>query len=73
MFQYLPIENEACPPGGGRAFGLRVLRAGEEREEELMILPGISTNYGFVLHLAGLCTKKQLDPFRLLDLMESLL
>lgn len=71
MFQYLPIENEAFSPclGPYRTFGLRVLRSGEE----LMILPDVSTDFAFVLRLAGLFTQKQLDPLHLADVLEDML
>lgn len=74
MFQYLPIENEVFSPylGRYRTFGLRVLQIGEEGEEEIMILPAVSTDFGFALRLASLLTEKQLDPFQLLALFENL-
>ena len=73
MFQYLPIENEAFSPylGPYRTFGLRVLRTGEERE--VMVLPDVSTDFAFVLRLAGLFTEKQLDPLHLVDVLEDML
>lgn len=75
MYQYLPIENEVFSPYTGRyrAFGLRVMRTGGEEDEELMILPDISTDYGFILRLAGLFTRKQLDPLHLAEVIEDLL
>ena len=42
-------------------------------EEEVMLLPDISTDFAFVLRLAGLLTRKQLDPAQLLDVIEDLL
>lgn len=38
-----------------------------------MCLPDISTNYFFVLRLAELFTRKQLDPLHLLEVLEDLL
>lgn len=75
MFRYLPIENEVFSPylGRYRTFGLRVLRSGEEGEEEVMILPDISTDFAFALRLAELFTAKQLDPIHLLDIIEGML
>lgn len=75
MFQYLPIENEVFSPylGWYRTFGLRVLRTGGKEEAEVMILPDVSTDFGFVLRLAGLFTEKQLDPVHLLDVIGDLL
>ena len=75
MFRYLSIENEVFSPclGRYRTFGLRVLRSGEEGEEEVMILPDISTDFAFALRLAGLFTAKQLDPIHLLDIIEDML
>ncbi|WP_325200194.1 DUF6514 family protein [Oscillibacter sp.] len=71
----MPVENEAFSPylGRYRTFGLRVLRSGEEGVEEVMVLPGVSTDFGFTLRLAGLFTEKQLDPLRLLDVIGDLL
>ncbi len=71
MFQYLPVENKAFSPylGPYRTFGLRVLRSGEE----VMVLPDVSTDFAFVLRLAGLFTRKQLDPLHLAEVLEDLL
>lgn len=75
MYQYLPIENEVFSPSIGqyRTFGLRVVQSGETGERELMILPALSTDYGFILRLAGIFTRKQLDLPGLPDIIESLL
>lgn len=75
MVQYLPVENRVFSPDTGwyRTFGLRALRTDEGRDLELMILPDISTDYIFVLRLAGLFTGKQLDPIHLLDVLEDFL
>ena len=75
MFLYLPIENDgrASCAGGRRTFGLRVLWSEKEEDRELMILPDISTDFGFTLRLASLLTKKQLDPLCLPDILETLL
>ncbi len=74
MLQYLPIENEVFSPSLGwyRAFGLRVLRTWEAGEMELMVLPAVSSDFGFTLRLASLLTEKQLDPLCLLALLENL-
>ncbi len=71
MFRYLPIENEVFSPYIGRyhTFGLRVL----QEDEELMILPDVSTDFDFTLRLASLFTKKQLSPLHILDVLEDLL
>lgn len=75
MFQYLPIENKVFSPylGWYRTFGLRVLRTGGKGEEEVMVLPDVSTDFGFVLRMAGLFTEKQLDPVHLLDVIGDLI
>ena len=75
MFLYLPIESEVNSPylGTYRAFGLRVLRNEAGKDTELMILPDVSTDFNFTLHLASLFTKKQLDPLHLLDVLEDIL
>ena len=72
MFQYLPFENEAYSPyiGKYRTFGLRVLLSQYGLEKEVMLLPDVSSDFSFVLHLAGLLTRKQLDPIHLLDVFE---
>ena len=71
MFQYLPIQNELFSPviGQYRAFGLRVLRVRDEQDEEVMILPDVSTDFAFTLRLASLFTERQLDPVHLLDVI----
>ena len=38
-----------------------------------MVLPDVSTDFGFVLRLASLFTVKQLDPLHLLDVIGDLL
>ena len=71
MYRYLPIESEAFSPylGSYQTFGLRVLRTKGNGEEEVMILPDISTDFAFTLRLASLFTTKPLDPFHLLDVL----
>ncbi|MEY8387714.1 DUF6514 family protein [Oscillospiraceae bacterium 38-13] len=75
MVQYLPVENKIFSPDTGwhRTFGLRVMRMEAGQDLELMILPDISTDFTFVLRLAGLFTEKQLDPIHLLDVLEDFL
>jgi len=72
MFQYLPIEMELYSPyfDCRRTFGLRVLRVEDGQDEEVMLLPDVSTDFSFVLRLADLFTRKQLDPIHLLDVIE---
>lgn len=75
MFLYLPIEREINSPGSApyQSFGLRVLRSEPEGEQEVMILPNVSTDFEFTLRLASLLTRKQLSPLRLLEVLEYLL
>lgn len=75
MYVYLPIEHEGNDPclGRYRTFGLRVLRQEAEGDQEVMILPDISTDFAFTLRLASLFTRKQLSPLHLLDVLEDLL
>ena len=75
MFVYLPIESavESSCLGRYRTFGLRVLRAEADHDRELMVLPDVSTDFGFTLRLASLFTRKQLDPLHLLDVLEDML
>lgn len=42
-------------------------------DEEVMILPDISTSFLFTLRLAALFTRKQLDPAHLLDVIADFL
>lgn len=72
MFLYLPIETELDSPYLGRyhSCGLRVLRAVDGWAEEIKLLPDISTDFSFVLHLAELFTHQSLDPIHLLDVIE---
>lgn len=71
MYQYLPIQNEIFSPeiGKYRTFGLRVLRVQDGEDQEIMILPDVSTDFSFTLRLASLFTEKQLDPLHLLDVL----
>lgn len=75
MFQYLPIENEVYSPyiGPYRVFGLRILQSGERGEREVMVLPGVSSDFALVLRLAGLFTRRQLDPLHVVDVLEDML
>lgn len=75
MFQYLPIEKEIDSPciGHYRSFGLRVLQSEGAEDQELMVLPDVSTDFEFTLRLASILTKKQLSPIHLLDVLEDLL
>lgn len=72
MFQYLPVENEGMSPylDNYRTFGLRVCRVEDRVDEEIILLPDISTDFSFVLRLADIFTRKQLDPIQLLDVLE---
>lgn len=75
MIRYLPFENEVSSPyiGTYRTFGLRVLQSRDGFEDEIMLLPDISTDFSLVLRLAALFTRKQLNPIHLLDVLEDLL
>lgn len=72
MFRYLPFENEMYSSyiGKYQTFGLRVFSSSDGVEQEIMLLPDISTDFFFVLRLAELFTRKQLDPLHLLDVIE---
>lgn len=75
MFQYLPIEKEINSPyiGYYKSFGLRVLQREGEEDQELMVLPDVSTDFEFTLRLANILTKNQLSPLHLPDVLEDLL
>lgn len=75
IFLYLPIESELVSPfiGAYRTFGLRTYEVCNGVDKEVMLLPDISTDLSFVLHLARIFTQKQLDPIHLLDVVEDLL
>lgn len=74
MYLYLPIESELDTPCAAqcRMFGLRVLRSNGGQDEEVMVLPDISTDFIFTLRLASLFTRKQLDPLHLMDVLEDM-
>mgnify|MGYP007100289389 CR=1 FL=1 len=75
MFLYLSIESEQASPymGPYQAFGLRVYKVRDGVNEEILCLPDISTDAAFVLHLADIFSREQLDPIHLPDVMEDLL
>lgn len=73
MFRYLPVETGTAGADPLRCFGLRILRSEAEEERELMVLPHVSTDFGFTLRLASLLTRKQTDPLRLLEILEGFL
>ena len=68
------VESDLDSPRAGqyRMFGLRVLRSKDGRDEEVMVLPDISTDFIFTLRLASLFTRKQLDPLHLMDVLEDM-
>ena len=71
MYLYLPVATEWQAPDAVRlVFGLRVLKTNSGVDEELMLLPEISSNFSFVLRLASILTRKQLDPLRILEVIE---
>ena len=75
VYRYFPFEGEHYSPyvGSYRSFGLRVFQNRNGREEELMCVPDISTDFFSVLHLAQLLTRNQLAPVHLLDVIEDVL
>lgn len=75
MVYYLPFENAVSSPYIGTycTFDLHVLQSWGDFEEEVMLMPDISTDFSFVLRLSALLARKQLSPIHLLDAMEDLL
>lgn len=75
VYRYFPVEHTCASPDADRyrVFGLRVLRSEDGEEEEVMLLPDVSTDFAFTLRLASLFTRKQLDPIHLLDVLEDIL
>ena len=67
MFVYFPVEHEINSPyiGQYRTFGIQVLHSGKDEDQELMILPDVSTDFEFTLRLASLLTRKRLSPLHL--------
>ena len=66
MYLYLLTESEFVLPDTGlcRCFG---------RVEELLLLPDISADRSFVMHLAQLFTRLQPAPVHLRDILQDML
>ena len=75
MYLYLLTESEFVLPDTGlcRCFGLRVVRVQKGRVEELLLLPDISADRSFVMHLAQLFTRLQPAPVHLRDILQDML
>ena len=75
MYLYLLTESEFVLPDTGlcRCFGLRVVRVQKGRVEELLLLPDISADRSFVMHLAQLFTRLQPAPVHLRDILQAML
>lgn len=75
MYLYLLVEGEFVSPDTGvySSFGLRVVLVQEGRTEELLLVPDISTDRSFVMHLARLFTKLQPAPLHLRDILQDAL
>ena len=69
MYLYLLTESEFVLPDTG----LRVVRVQKGRVEELLLLPDISADRSFVMHLAQLFTRLQPAPVHLRDILQDML
>ncbi|MCI8441706.1 MAG: hypothetical protein HFG27_04125 [Provencibacterium sp.] len=72
MFLYLPIEEELHSPELGcyRSFGIAAFWVSEGRMERMGFISDISTLETVVFLLACRCTKNQLYPIHLKDVVE---
>lgn len=68
MFQYVPVKEFLSFPGLGayQSFGLM---AYQPFGRESIFVSDVSVDSFFVSKLAYLCTKEQLDPIHLLDVV----
>ena len=75
MFLYLPVKEELYAPELGRycSFGLTVLWVTETRIEKVASISDISTLETTVFLLACRCTRLQLYPAHLKDIVEDAL
>ena len=69
---YVPFEQEKCTEDNGHyvGYGIRALRSTGESWECIAEVGDISCSMQFVRELAQLCTRLELDPMHLLDVVE---
>lgn len=72
MFNYLVIENEITSLDNGtyKSYGIKVMKKTNREEYEIEKVIDISTDFQFVKNLSLLCTKLNLSPIHLLNVIE---
>lgn len=72
MYLYQTYEEKLNNPDIGSyiSFGIIVLSENNTHKEELFRVSDVSADKSFVENLASLCTKEQLDPIHIYDVIE---
>lgn len=75
MYLYLPIEEQLESPylGPYRSFGIAAFRLTAQMRQQLIFIADVSPNEAFVSLIACRCTKEQLEPVHLRNVVEDAL
>ena len=72
MFRYVPFEESLFSPsiGGYHSFGIAILQFVKHGWKQIDSISDVSTDYNFVAKLAQRCTRGQLHPVHLIDVIQ---
>lgn len=72
MYRYQTYEEKLNHPdiGNYTSFGIIVLVESNQNTEELFRVSDVSVNQELVENLSNLCTKEQLDPIHIYDVID---
>lgn len=75
MYRYLPIKEKVVSEDLGTytTYGIRVVYETESQSTEFGCMSDVFTDFDRSMRFAQLCTKEQLDPIHLLDVIENFL
>ena len=75
LYQYLVIKGHIISDNNTKhiTYGIKVLLFNGTHATEKLRIPDISTDYDAVTHVAALCTREQLDPIHLFDIIQDML
>lgn len=72
MFLYIPVEEQLTSPyvGAYRSFGIAVFRITAQRRQKLAFISDVSTDEAVTSLIACRCTREQLEPVHLRNVVE---
>ena len=75
MFRYIPVQERLFSDDIGFyvSYGIRAVKETETEAEEIICISDVCTERDTVDNLTSLCTKLQMDPVHLLDVIEDFL